>query len=268
MRSTSIARHIIASAVALAFAGAARADPVIWVDDNVGRLGRVDVASGAVTVVGSMGVVMADIAFDPMGNLFGTSGSSLYSINTSTAAATLVGSLGATITSLVFSNTGTLYGSGTALYSISPGSGSATLIGNAGISYGFSGDLAFAGGTLYLSSGIQGPFSLSRLNIGTGARTLIGSLGVPQAYGLASPNGVSLYTVGGTQVYTVNAATGAATLPVDFGGRGLSAINGAAFATEAAPVPEPGRVAMMLSGLAVVGLLVQRRLRREKAHPA
>lgn len=264
MTSRLIARPLMAAAMALAAAGAAQADPVIWVDDNAGRLGRVDVASGAVTVVGSMGLVMADIAFDPMGNLFGTSGSSLYSINTATAAATLVGSLGATVTSLVFSTTGTLYGSGTGLYSISPTSGTATFIGNAGITYGFSGDLAFAGGTLYLSSGSQGPFSLSRLDTGTGARTLIGSLGVPQAYGLASPDRVNVYTVGGTRVFTVNLATGAALSPVDFGGRGLSAINGAAFITEAAPVPEPGRAAMLLSGLAVVVLLAQRRLRRDK----
>ena len=39
---------------------AAQAAPVLWFDDSSGNLGKVDVATGDVTMVGSMGVVMTD----------------------------------------------------------------------------------------------------------------------------------------------------------------------------------------------------------------
>ena len=41
----------------------------MYVDDSNGRLGTVNVATGAVNLSGSMGTVMTDIAFDPKGHL-------------------------------------------------------------------------------------------------------------------------------------------------------------------------------------------------------
>jgi hypothetical protein len=45
------------------------AGPILWVDDDQGEIGKVDMSTGQVTLVGNAGVVLTDIAFDPHGNL-------------------------------------------------------------------------------------------------------------------------------------------------------------------------------------------------------
>ena len=138
---------------ALAACTGALAAPILWISDSGGRLGTVDVATGSTTVVGNMGRVMLDIAFDSMGNLWGISGGNLYSVNSATAVSTLVGATtgAGSINSLVFGPGGVLYAAGTSLYSLNTTTGAGTLIG-AGSGYASSGDLAFVGGNLYLSS--------------------------------------------------------------------------------------------------------------------
>jgi hypothetical protein len=249
----------LGAVAALAAAGAAIAAPELWIDDSAGRLGRVDVATGSVVVVGTMNVVMWDIAFDPLGNLFGVgNGNTLYRINPTNAATTFVGNLGATVNSLVFAADGTLYGASNALFRINPSTGAATRIGNGGIAYNSSGDLAFVGGNLLLSSSLPSADTLVRLNPATGVASSVGAMGIAQAYGLATSNNINLFGVSGTNIYTVNPATGAATAPINYGGRGLDVAFGTTFITE---VPEPGTVATMLVGLGVVGWLAHRRRR-------
>jgi hypothetical protein len=138
--------------LALGAAGPAQANPIIWIDDVNGVLGKVDVATNAVTVVGNTGQILTDIAFSPAQNLFGITFSALYSINQATAAATLIGNLGVSdVNGLVFGENGTLYGSALSggFYNINPATGAATLIGNTGFSS--AGDLAFIGNTLFES---------------------------------------------------------------------------------------------------------------------
>lgn len=53
---------------------------LLYVCDEVSVLGTVDVATGNVTVIGSMGVVMTDIAFAPNGDLYGVTYDALYKI--------------------------------------------------------------------------------------------------------------------------------------------------------------------------------------------
>jgi len=241
-------------------AGSVGAAPVLWVDDSAGRLGKVDVATGTVTMVGNMGVVMTDIAFDPSGQLYGISFGSLYRINSTTAVPTLIGSLGTTLNSLVFSSTGTLYAANSNLYTLNTATGAATLIGHGGASYSSSGDLAFVGGNLYLSSTLPTSDSLMRLDTATGAATVVGPIGHSAVFGLATDNNINLYGVAGTSVYSINTGTGAGSLLVGYGGQTLGAANGTAFFSEAAPpVPEPQTYALLLAGLGVIGLAARRR---------
>jgi hypothetical protein len=109
----------------IASSTAQAAGPILWVDDDQGEIGKVDVSTGQVTLVGNAGVVLTGIAFDPHGNLFGVSFNSFYSINSKTGVASAIGILGTGGTNaLVFSNAGT---SG---YSVDPSTGAATFVTN------------------------------------------------------------------------------------------------------------------------------------------
>jgi PEP-CTERM motif len=234
--------------------------PILWVDDSNGEIGKVDVSTGQVTLVGNAGVVLTDIGFDPQGNLFGVSFDTFYRINENTGAATRIGSLGTSDSNaLVFSSSGIAYTMGfTAdnLYTINTSTGAATSIGHVG---GFfsGGDLAFHDGTLYLASTSN---QLIKVGLSPVSGTAIGSFGVPNVFGLANGDNDVLYAVAGTSVYSVNTSTGAATFVVDYGGHGLGTANGEAFFLEAA-VPEPASLSLLLSGATLTGLWLWRRRR-------
>lgn len=260
----------LVAGVALALTtSAATAAPILWVGDPDGTLGTVDVATGTPTVVGQMGATMFDIAFDSAGNLWGISGSDLYRINRSSAATTFVGSLGLgqfLLNALVFGADGTLYATGGgSLYTINTTTGQATLVGTG--NYNSSGDLAFIGGQLYLTSGGAGPNSLYVLSTTDGTGTNVGAIGFAGVYGLATDNNVDLYGVVDTSVIRINTGTGAGTLLSSYtagGYRTLAEGFGAAFLSEAGgggggtgSVPEPGTFALL--GLGLAGLVSLRR---------
>ncbi|MCG8671833.1 MAG: hypothetical protein MI867_20685 [Pseudomonadales bacterium] len=227
---------IAASSIGLT--GCGGADKNLWLADNTGNLGYVNVDTGEVTVVGAMGVTMTDIAFDPDGNLYGITFSDLYSIDKDTGVATLIGphnnDSGAK-NSLVFDADGVLYAAWDALYTIDTATGLSNLIGNGGTVYVSSGDLAFHKGELYLSSNDSGNGvdELVSLDVATGGATEIGELGESSTlYGLSS-NKNSLYGVQGTTVFTIDTATAEKTEVVNYADNGLSVAWGSAFESEA-----------------------------------
>jgi hypothetical protein len=226
--------------------------PVLWIDDVSGNIGTVDVSTGTATLIGNSGVILTDIAFDPSGNLWGVSFTNLYSINKVTGLATNIGSLGYYgNNALVFSSTGTLYSASdtsTDLYTISTSTGQATSIGSMG--YYSSGDLAFNGGNLYLSDKNDKLVRIDLSNLSNSVE--VGPFGYSYVYGLATANNGVLYGVAGTQVFSVNTATGAGTFVSNYSGGGLGQAYGAAFYGEAGKVPEPST--MLLLGSSLVGL--------------
>jgi hypothetical protein len=222
-------------------------------------MGKVDGATGQVTLVGNAGVILTDIGFDPHGNLFGVSFTTFYSVNQNTGVATAIGSLGPTdANALVFSSAGTPYTMGfnsDNLYTINTGTGAATSIGHVS-GFASAGDLAFHDGTLYLASTSD---QLVRVNLSPVSGTAIGSFGVANVFGLANGDNDVLYAVAGTSVYSVNPSTGHATFVVDWSGHGLGSANGEAFFLEAASVPEPASLSLLLIGTGLSALWLRRR---------
>ncbi len=211
-------------------------DTKLWIADELGMLGYVDINTGELVVIGDMGVTITDIAFNSAGELYGISFDDLYLINTATAETTLIGNhsaLSETKNSLVFGPGDVLYAASTNLYTIDTNTADSTLVGNGGSTYGSSGDLAFFGSKLYLTSG-DGPGidSLLELSLADGSATEIGELGFDTAFGLAS-NKVNLYSVTGTAVHLTNVDTAETTLVIDYGGQSLGIAYGTAFSTEA-----------------------------------
>ena len=252
--------QLLLAAVTSALIGVAQAAPVLYVHDSSGKLGTVDVASGAVSLIGNMGVVMTDIAFDPSGNLFGLSFTRLYTINPATAAASLIGVHGIPGgNALVFGTDGTLYGAGAStnsLFAINRATGASSNLGNIGFFSG--GDLAFKDSKLYLATSNQ----LVRVDLTANASgTVVGPFGFSNVFGLATAENGILYGISGTQVFSVNTVTGAGTLVSNFGGKGLGTSYGSSFFLESRPVPVPAAVWLFGSGL--LGLVGA--VRRKKA---
>lgn len=256
----------VASTAAAAPAFAA----TMWVHDSTNNLAKVDTETGVVSLIGRMTQTMTDIAFDPLGNLFGITFSSFYSINTTDASTRFIGNTGQSdLNALVFGVDNTLYSMGnlsTNLYALDVGTGAATSLGSTGFRSG--GDLAFVGDAFYLaSSGSQ----LVRIDIANPSNSVaVGPFGISGVFGIASTGAGDLFGVAGTSIFKVNTVTGAAFDVRSYAGQGLGAAFGQSFITEAgapdpevpAPIPVPASLWLLGSALAAAGAL-----RRKRASP-
>lgn len=157
--------------------------------DTNRRLISIDKATGAGSVIGSLGRTVADITFRADGTLFGwtETGDDLVTINLTTGAATVVGNAGISTagSGLAFDKNGTLYfvRTGTELRTINPATGVSTLLGSlTGSPTGRVNSLTFHPDTNVAYAVVggadsgTGARSLITLNTATFARTLIGSL--------------------------------------------------------------------------------------------
>lgn len=239
--------------------GAAHADAILWVDDTSGEIGTVDLTTHKVTVVGNSREALTDIAFASNGNLYGVSFSGFFAVSQTTGAATLIdtpdvgfGGLNALVGApggglLTASNTTT------SLYSLTTSGIAGTFTGTTGRNS--AGDLAFSGSSLYLSAvdptnGLDELVKLTLAGSSVSAQ-VIGDFSLSSArfnsvFGLAD-DGITMYAVDGTEIYTVNLATAALTPDFNYAGHGLGDANGAAI--DPTNVPEPGTLVLFAIGL-------------------
>jgi hypothetical protein len=226
--------------------------------DSTGMLKKIDLPTLTVTNIGSLGVTFSfgDLAWNPYTSTLymidGRGAQSLYTVNVTTGAATLVGSHGITdLFGLAFdiaNNTlyaATFSGSYT-LYSMNTATGAATAIGSTGVSLGA---LAYDSRRNMLIGVNDGSGSLYQINISTGATTLLASPGNTNDSG-ATYDALQdrlLDADYSGNLFSYNVANGYTRTTLL---TGLGANDGLA---NLSAVPEPGMLALLLSGLGLLG---------------
>ncbi|GEM_PF-1265409 len=195
----------------------------LWISDSMGNLGTYNIATNTVTVIGSMGVIMTDIAFNADGDLFGISFNALYSIDPTDANTSFIGDHSISGgNALVFGPNGTLYGAGsstTHLFSIDIGTGAATVLGDMG--FYSAGDLEFNSGNFYLAAFTGTNDTLVIIDQDTYHGSAVGQIGFNNVFGLATGDDGVLYGTSGTNVLNIDISTGAGTIVANYSGGGL-----------------------------------------------
>jgi hypothetical protein len=186
----------------------------IIVGDSSGRLIVVDPVARLSRTIGTMGVVMTDIALSPDGRLFGVTHNDLYSIDPSTAQVTFIGSHFAGLVALTFRTDGTLFAAGgNRLVTVDTSSAQLTTIG--WMARYALGDLEFGmSGGLYMTTSSG---ELVELDPTTAATTVVGTIGFPRLYSLSVASPDTFYSFSGSQLLRVDAGVGAATVLYDVG---------------------------------------------------
>jgi hypothetical protein len=181
-----------------------------------GDLYEVRLPSGQVTLLGSTGVQLTDLALVSNTKLYGLSSTSLFDMDTTTGEATFLSSTDTSgMVAFDVGPDGRLYvGGGTTLYDLQLPSGQITPLASYPAGWQASGDLAFLQGRLLgtVRTSQNSPDSLAEFDLEGGGATILGSTGFPCIWGLAA-FGETLYglTCNG-QVLNINPQTGAASV--------------------------------------------------------
>lgn len=177
---------------------------------------EIDTLTGARTVIGPLGFGIYGLAYDQTSDtLFGTDGTSLYRINIATGAATLIGSMGisgSTFINLACNGiTGEMFSvniTDDTIYSINKTTGAATSVGAIGFDASYAQGMEFhPDGTCFMAAynNTTGSGELRTVDTSTGATTLVGAFpGGAEIDALAIPGlahvGINEVTVNNTIV--------------------------------------------------------------------
>lgn len=248
---------------------------------DVSNLYRINPGTSTASLIGSTGQTrMIGLVVNTDNTIYAVSeesNSRLWTLNASTGAATLVGSLGFNLQEgdmTIDPISGKMYvadGAGDTLYTIDKTTGAATLVGSFGTVGRDVSGLQFIGSTLYgLALRDSSEDALVTVDPTTAAATLIGTtgtnFGVIAAMGRDPATGITY--IGGpntsfgndNKLYSLNLATGAATLVGDLSGLTYS-VSGFSVAGEPSGlVPVPPTALLLGSGL--LGLVGWRRFRK------
>jgi len=255
-----IAGATLTAILSMSAVSVARSDTFLWINDNSFNVGLVNVTTGTVvagSVVNTGGINLTDIGFIG-GSLYGTTMNGLWSINTSTGAATSIGPYASSPIGMnaLVGNGSSLLGASNAtntIYNIDPSNSAISTFATSPLAS--SGDLAFAGSTLYqagYSGGQLGPNSLVNLTTNSivGLFHTSDTASFNTVFGLAY-DGTTMYAVTGTEVYRVDLDDAELHLLFSFAGQGLGSANGTAFMQENLnPVPGP------IAGAGIPGLIL------------
>jgi hypothetical protein len=160
-----------------------------------GRLLRIDLETGAATLIGATGVIvvgddgsaMGGLAIDSQGRIFGTDPgvpSTLWRVDAATGVATAVGSTGVDgLDGIAFDDQDVLYAAESfgsdSLYTLDPATGAATFVGNFGLDSDEILGMAFDPTTQTMFGSAGGASdNIYTIDLDTGAATLLGSTGL------------------------------------------------------------------------------------------
>jgi hypothetical protein len=257
-RKTAL-KFLLSIGVFAAFACDLRADPLAYVGYGGGNFGTIDLTTGSLTLLGSLGQTPAGLGvFD--GTLYAESynaNGTLYSVNTSNGALTAIGNSGVDYLGGFGSTLTGLYGVGYAsggstldVFSINPSTGSATDLGSTGLTLGSWRDISTNSNTLYFGNGAN----LYSLDLTNGAASLIGPYGGSAQMGSLVTIGSTLYGADDVNdlINTIDPTTGAATAGNSSGGSVWGLAPDPLPTSSPSPVPEPSTWSLLGVGFCML----------------